>query len=368
MLPDDLGTLMPARHRVGYIGWLGHGNLGDEAMYAAIRRDLTGLRLVRYESSPATRRLERLRGRRGLLKSVMLGGGTLINTPIWLETLEQGLARYGHAIMFGAGVRNPAFWDREPDNPDMLPRWAELLSTVRIRTVRGPHSRRLLLDAGLDDVEVVGDPALGLADASVAPKTGRRRIALNFGRSAGRIWGGDEEAVADWAVRLIDRLVEQGWHCTLFPVWREDVAYVQGIARRCAAEVPVFRRFLDVRSVLGLLRDCDVVIGEKLHAVVLAHCTYTPAIMLEYRPKCADYMASMDQTSMCLRTDRLDLDVVEGMLDALVADLQGIQARLWRRIRAYRERQKDVCRRLVQEVSERPYPTVPSTTDGIRSA
>src|SRR5690348_15937832 len=63
----------------GYIGWLGHRNLGDEAMYAAIRRGLRDVPLVQFkaEGEPLLRYLNLSRPE--FFVSVLLGGGTLIN-------------------------------------------------------------------------------------------------------------------------------------------------------------------------------------------------------------------------------------------------------------------------------------------------
>jgi polysaccharide pyruvyl transferase WcaK-like protein len=40
----------------------------------------------------------------------------------------------------------------------------------------------------------------------------------------------------------------------------------------------------------------------KLHATVLATCALTPSIMLEYRPKCRDYMESIGQGRFTFKT------------------------------------------------------------------
>jgi len=48
-----------------------------------------------------------------------------------------------------------------------------------------------------------------------------------------------------------------------------------------------------------------VFIGLKLHSVILATCAFVPSIMLEYQPKCLDYMLSINQRENCYRTDKL---------------------------------------------------------------
>ncbi len=352
----NLGYLLPHPHRVGYIGWLGHRNLGDEAMAHAITHLLPDLRLVEFKSTDKTKLLERIRGGRGLLRGVVLGGGTLINSEDVLVALQAGLARYGTGAVFGTGVLDPLFWDRVPGFVDGLPEWAETLSQVPICTVRGPRSKALLAGVGID-AEVIGDPALALADPIVSPKLGRSHIGLNFGTGRGNMWSRKED-IATWAVTLIDALLDRGWRVTLLPVWAEDLSYLRDIARRTRKPVALFEDYLDLQKSLGFLRGLDVFVGQKLHSVVLAHCVHTPAYALEYRPKCREYMVSVGQEHLVMRTDALDLERVLHEVDLLRDDTVEMQALIAHNNRTYGELLRRTATRVQALFSERRYPGV----------
>ena len=68
---------------------------------------------------------------------------------------------------------------------------------------------------------------------------------------------------------------------------------------------------------MRLIASADVVIGERLHAVVLAAAMGTPFVAVEYRPKVRDFAASVGREDVVVRTDeieRLD-EVVDLALD-----------------------------------------------------
>lgn len=357
MIGRNWRYLVPRANRTGYIGWIGHDNLGDEAMYQSIRARLARLSLPPYKNTKKTRLFERIRGGKGLFKGVLLGGGTLINAPNVLSALRSGMKRYGFGSIFGPGVIDPIFWDRVPDWEDEGAEWAETLAEVRPRTVRGPRSKALLEERGVDDVEVVGDPALGLADDAPVAKAGRGRLGVNLG-TAGDLQWGEEDEILDWCVHFLDEVRARGWSATIFPVYPGDLPFIRRVVERLREPVEIFSGFSDTAESLDFLRACDVFVGVKLHSVVLAHCAYTPAFMLEYRPKCTDYMRSVGQERFLMRTDELDLERALEGLRRLADDSTRIQRQLEARIGDYRRRQEEVLRALQAEVLEIPYPRV----------
>ena len=51
------------------------------------------------------------------------------------------------------------------------------------------------------------------------------------------------------------------------------------------------------------VRELTAFVGMKLHATALATCALTPSVMLEYRPKCRDYMQSIGQEAHTFKTN-----------------------------------------------------------------
>lgn len=296
--------------RIAYSsGWLGYLNLGDEALFAAQRLLFPGCGLVRY---PEHRLLSPLRAALGTPRNCVLAGGTLINGMRgWLDTFRHCQQWSRYSFIFGSGVQDPEFWTGQGEWTDFRADWLPALERCSYVGVRGPRSLELLQDAGFSGAEVIGDPVLACADPDLidaardlvtadAPVLG-----LNIGRTGGKLWG-DEEKVCAEAAKLAGLAAAAGWRVRWFVVWPHDMEATRkavGLAGGAGEVVPVYE---DYAEYLDEVRGATVFVGMKLHATVLATCAWVPSIMLEYRPKCRDYMASIGQQDMNVRTDAAD--------------------------------------------------------------
>jgi polysaccharide pyruvyl transferase WcaK-like protein len=311
-----------------YYGWLGHRNLGDEALFAVNRRLFPHIHFIRADAwisqvcaqvakrAPwLPRLLTRLTGRphspmlpmsARIYKpsACMLGGGTFINHHQRVAARIAAIQQEMPFIIFGAGVRTMAnAVAHDPADRG----WNAILEASPFVTVRGPDSLRALQEQGFHRGQVIGDPVLSLAEPTVVRRNGRR-VGINLGDTSGQLWGGDDAAVYRACRDLAQKLIRAGFEVSLLSVYPKDTAIVCRLARECGDAVDVFVHYRVTPAVFDYYRSLDVFVGEKLHSVILAHCAYTPAIMLEYQPKCADYMASMDLQALNFRCNRLDVD------------------------------------------------------------
>ena len=78
----------------------------------------------------------------------------------------------------------------------------------------------------------------------------------------------------------------------------------------------------------------------KLHSVVLANCSYVPSVMLEYRPKCSDYMSSVGQEKYNIRTDQFRAKDVWSLVEDMNANRERYSRELYSAIKPLRDRQK----------------------------
>lgn len=391
-----------------YVGWTGHGNLGDEAMLEVCEKRFS-YRWIPFEtwnaqprpkdfahramSSPSillksftdelrTRRRLRsfLNARKANVNSsagpslALLGGGTLINaTDEFLEQYRTASQRVRSAVpVFSCGVKTPDFFAGKGEWLDRSREWIDATSDLSVVGVRGPLSREFLESAGARNVRVTGDPAVWLHEPLPLSANLNRerpfRIGVNCG-SAKYIWG-DLSQLLRWQAEIVQQLVACGHKVELFAICPEDMAACKEVARLANVGIaPISEPLTRYAAYKARLNDLDVVFAVKLHAAVLAACANVPFIMLEYQPKCRDFCASIDWETYNVRTDCASAANVLPILEHLLADLTGARTVLCRRMCELRKVFESYCEHLENtfaELSARADLPKPASRDGQR--
>ncbi|HEY1842508.1 MAG TPA: polysaccharide pyruvyl transferase family protein, partial [Mycobacterium sp.] len=187
------------------------GNIGDDAIYDAVRSQLPGATVLDLPRFPRDKIYAAATGlNRSLRRSTqVVGGGTLVGRRHWrrLVTRGQALTRDNGSYAIGVGVEDPSFVGRRSGSgKGELKRWVPILSEFHTVSVRGPRSAQLLAEAGLD-VNVSGDPALLLPRPDVAAEDGLIGLNLGFGDD---LWGRDPAQVAEQIAGATKQLASQG--------------------------------------------------------------------------------------------------------------------------------------------------------------
>lgn len=324
-------------HRLAYLGWVGRGNMGDEALLDVARRAMPDVTVTPWPEGRLGTTLLRAPRRRHF-DAALLGGGTLIGTPRFRESLEAMAARQPDAplSMVGAGVEDPehAAAGSGQAISEELDRWVPLLRRFAHVSVRGPRSQRLLADRGVD-ARLVGDPALLLGRWIPHAPQEERVLGVNL-IGWGNVFGGRFDAVTAAVSELCRTLMAEGWRIRLIPMWERDLEQHRAVQRELGGAAELFTEIEDLDALTRAFGECRVVVGAKLHAVILAAAVGVPSIALAYSPKCLDFQESVDQGDLAFRTDGLDAaelrDAVAMLdedhaerrrrLDTCVADLQ----------------------------------------------
>jgi polysaccharide pyruvyl transferase WcaK-like protein len=311
-----------------YIGWLGHRNLGDEAMFEACEHLFPEVRWSPVErivskTCPSGARWDRLlHGAARLMgrEVGVLGGGTLLNrNEGWLHAYRAVRKRLSRPIpVLSPGVADPEYWTRDASWKDIRAEWRRELDELPVVGVRGPRSLKLLQEAGFKNVRVTGDPALWFANGSRPRGAAKGVVGFNVGRSNGRVWGSEDQLLAELSAAATT-CKAMGMEVRVAPVWTED----EEVCRRFSEEsglssnavAPVLDR---TQAYLAWVQEVDLVITVKLHAAVLAAAAFVPFIAVEYRPKVLDFTESVNWGMWTIRSDKVHRELVVG----LVKDLQ----------------------------------------------
>ncbi len=281
-------------------GYYGFGNVGDEAvlaaMLAALRKRVPQAQITVLSGDPAQTR--RVHGVQAVSRSVgavraiagadvfISGGGSLIQDATSVRSALYYLTLLGLATVLARRVMVYA----QGVGP-LRRRWLRVLlalvfNRVDVVTVRDEESRTLLQDAGVRrPVHVVADPAFGLEPAppagvaDVVGGTRRPRVGLVL-----RPWADNAHLTAlldglrGACTDLGGEVVVLAFHPT------HDLQVCTRAARVLGARVVAGLPAPEAMAVVGML---DLLVGMRLHALIWAAALGVPAVGLAYDPKIA---------------------------------------------------------------------------------
>ncbi len=312
--------------RIGYGGWLGHSNLGDEACFEevgrAIRRGFGAGASLAPLSFDQHQKID----------FAIIGGGTILSTfcrPMDKRIVQLRDEGVPYAI-FGSGV--------EQLDVETIVDWVDItngsegVSLLR-HNLEGARLVGLRDVRSLDVVRMVapgigaalsGDPTLLLNVQSLSDLQGvvvaDTSVAVSIGTSCGNIYGRDEGKVVEEAAKIVDVLTSYGYHVYLFSVWPPDVPLNRAVYERCVRHEQLHELlpFQDYRDLVGTLRKMDLVVGMKLHSIIFSLLAEVPAVSIAYREKCIAMMETFNLEEYVVRTDAADLsgDSVRAFLKA----------------------------------------------------
>jgi polysaccharide pyruvyl transferase WcaK-like protein len=338
--------LARGEHLAPYIGLVGYNNLGDELLYEAHQKLFPSHSLEPYRKDTLiVEKIGSLIGR-PLCSHGILGGGTLINDgDIWLSKTEQLLNKGTKMFCLGTGVANPEVEARGPAS--ILPRWVKALDRFEFVGVRGPHSKATLDQAGAKGVVITGDTALSMAADTVESTSSRGIVGLNYGDVPGNPMWGNPDQYRTELIKVIRSIISSGSKVRLLPVWNEDIpsnkALIETINHPDFTMVEAFDSY---QNYANQLRQCDIFIGQKLHATIMALMNRVPSIMLEYRSKCRDFMASIELEKYIIKTSDLKLSTFTPLYEDLQKNHASIKSHAESRILEYKHQQLAQAKRL----------------------
>ncbi len=314
---------------------------------------MKGATLIHYnDQEPFELTLSRLAfSHKPLYTAVLLGGGTLIFGDSYLPAVRKAAERNLPLFSLGTGVRDPTFWQpQDPADYTLFSRrqteWISVLKEFRRITVRGPRSADCLEHLGLTRPEIVGDPGLLISrdiDTN-RPKTGVIGISLHnandrrYGRS--RV---TYEALQQF-IPIARKLDLRFRLLALAPDDEQTLCeFAAGCDIAIEPPVPLYR---NIDQGLESLESCDVIIGERLHAVVAALALCVPSICLAYQPKAIDFMESMGLQDYCIENCDLTASLLLEKYMQIDSTLDKLRREIADKAEHYRKKQLQILREI----------------------
>jgi polysaccharide pyruvyl transferase WcaK-like protein len=356
-----------ALKKVGYCGWLGTHNLGDEAIYLAISQLFPNFEFIQSRLVSGA-------------DTTLLGGGTILPSAFRPESRCSPEPRE-YRIGVGLGVRDPEFWNKSRGDYDIRYRVAkcgvDLPSAIRnapkpvsytinaanrllgnkfdlmcpyffhsdyqkildydfdFLSVRGPKSKQILADHNIDS-KLVGDTALILEPDELYMEKSTDRIGVCLrGPNRPETYAADSSYIDE--IIQFCRSKSDEYQFIYIPFYPGDIPLNLRAHKRTPNS-----RFVDcvsytqVQRALNTISSCDYVIGEKLHSCVFAACSHTPFISLGYSPKCIDFAQSIDMENYMIRIDNLNQNNINATFNQLISD-RDLPHRIRKQVNEYRK-------------------------------
>ncbi|MGQ9488298.1 MAG: polysaccharide pyruvyl transferase CsaB [Armatimonadota bacterium] len=346
-------------------GYYGFANAGDEAVLAGL---VHGLREAGYSESLTvlsadTAYTEREHGVSALPRThlqgvwralrrcrvFVLGGGSLLQDVTSARSLVYYLGV--HVLARRAGCR--VAWIGQGIGP-LRRRWVRWLTAwagrdADVVVVRDMASAELLRTMGVSQVQVGADLSFLLPSADIEYGWSVLQT-LNIDRQsaligiAPRRWVGDR---VEMTVALAEtaRYARQTWgtQTLLLPMQAsQDGEVVRAIASRVPDAVILSQR-LSVRDVQSVLACCQVVVGVRLHALMLAAASGIPALAISYDPKVRAFWEQVEPEHV------VDVENVNGQaLQERLTDIWAQRQTLRERVSGFAEGQRRLAQRNIE--------------------
>lgn len=312
-------------------GFYGQGNLGDEAILKAILQQLRRFPQIEpFVFSPNSRKVREVhgvegisvQGKRHLLAAIwklmnvdlyVLGGGGLLkdfgedlsSLGKWLNLLRWAKWMNKKTALYAVGVEYLLY----EQSKKMI---RNILNSVDIITVRDTYSKNLLIDAGVtNQITVTTDPAVLLGNVNhqktlhTSPKV---IISVRHWFNKGFFVEKPEmnQKFIQCLRQVINVLIEKyNAQIEFIPMRTTDYDDDRQIAEEIAKgikhqekihlhqQVPTIERYIETA------RKSTLILGMRLHSLILGTAVGTPVIGFAYAPKVRAYLESIDQAECC---------------------------------------------------------------------
>lgn len=303
-------------------GYYGFHNAGDDAVlygiYSSLKKldpdvEVTVLSNTPEEtmelfSIPAVNRWNLIEITKEIARSdlVLLGGGTLLQD----RTSPRSPLYYLGIAVLAKGMGKPVFFYGQGYGPIIHPFSKRMIRLVLNRidaiTVRDTLSGEEMKAHGVTKVPiyVTADPALTINPSEVEPDKARELLSLyNIAEDRPvafisiRDWKGEERFKKDLA-RCADLLIGMGWQVVFLPMqYPNDHSPSVDVMSLMERRAFFIDRPLNFKEIMSLISFGRLMIGMRLHALILAAIMGVPFVPISYDPKIDRFAESMGKTS-----------------------------------------------------------------------
>ncbi len=307
--------------RILLSGYYGFDNLGDEAVLESIlsniRQSMDELHITVLSANPhvteglygvhAVKRISPIKVLKALWNCDVLisGGGSLLQDVTgrlsifyYLSLIAMGKLMGKRVMIYSQGI-GPI---RKPFNRFVtrhVVNWADAI------TVREPNSRVDLIDIGIapERILITADPVISLSpqpDPQLEEWLAESPGYIENAPIVGLAFRGKDMAfgAAEKLAVVISKLREElHANILLIPYYSEqDSMMLDSLERLAEGLVIPVHRPLSVKEMLSLTAKLDVLVGSRLHSLIVSAVCGTPMVAVSYDPKIEYFMSTIHRS------------------------------------------------------------------------
>lgn len=330
--------------RVLLSGYYGFDNAGDEAVLYAIIESLrqAGIDDITVLSAKPeatvtqyqVRAVDRW-GKKALCKAVkdcdllISGGGSLLQDV----TSKNGILYYLGIIWLAQMQKKSVMIYAQGIGPIEHKRnrrlTAKLLNKAQAITVRDLPSRQTLMEMGVyKEIQVGVDPVMGIDTKLIDAALGKAYLEeIGWQPDGGptlmvsvRPWQESDDRLRELALTG-DHFVNRGWQVVFLPMhYGEDGEESQKIAEIMRQPSLVLNGNYTPLEIMSILKCGDLVLGMRLHTLIMAAVLDKPIAALSYDPKIDGFMQSLRLESDMMSVEHVDSARLIKLLEDLWAN------------------------------------------------
>jgi polysaccharide pyruvyl transferase WcaK-like protein len=280
LYPSFFDLYLSGKKVIGYYGFLGDQNFGDEWVYESAKALFPNCVVLPLQNNMTIGGLLIKTIFQNKIKGIIIGGGTLIGPRFWHKEIFTKLKRKGLPVfVHGTGVHK---------RNDYNQIWSIMLKDVHYGGVRGHLSVENLLKLGGVKTKVIGDAAFAMFENKKVINNSKR-VLVNLGTHAP--YEG-EEVVRSSLKKYIKYLYENQYQPVFYPFHTNDIVHAKSLKAEFP-EMEILPIPATYEETVSAFRESAFAIGERLHFTVIAILSGCPLFAINYGKKHFDLLNSI---------------------------------------------------------------------------
>ncbi|MDD2498475.1 MAG: polysaccharide pyruvyl transferase CsaB, partial [Desulfitobacteriaceae bacterium] len=256
------------------------------------------------------------------------GGGSLLQDVTGPKSILYYLALIRLAVWY----KKPVMFYAQGIGPVQRP-WARKLlarvaNRVNLITVRDEGSRDDLLQMGVKNpaIHVTADPVLGWeVVGESSPGEILSRAGAEKRPSVGVSLRGWEGIKPGEIAQVCDWIAAQGFQVILLPFhFPGDIAICRDVAKLMKQEYCLLKENLSPAEMMNMVGKMHLIIGMRLHALIMAAAQGVPFVGLSYDPKVDRFTRQAGQAAGCT-VENSTASSLQAQVEQILADYRQIK-------------------------------------------